>query len=39
MDIHSYYILPLKVIEEYQYQFPDKSFEILKFIEYNEVKS
>jgi hypothetical protein len=35
-DNASYYILPLNAVEEYHYQFPDKSFEILKYIDNNE---
>jgi ATP:ADP antiporter, AAA family len=33
----SYYILPLHAVEEFHNQFPDKSFEILEFIDKNEV--
>jgi hypothetical protein len=32
----SFYFLPLDAIEEYQFQFPDKTSEILKYIEKNE---
>jgi hypothetical protein len=32
----SYYIMSLNAIEEYHYQFPDNSFEILKYIDNNE---
>lgn len=35
-DNESYYILPLNAVEEYHYQFPEKSFEILKYIDKNE---
>jgi ATP:ADP antiporter, AAA family len=35
-DNTSFYILPLSVVEEYIYQFPEKSLEILKFIDINE---
>ena len=30
------YILPLSAVEEYHYQFPEKSFEILRYIDNNE---
>ena len=33
---NSCYILPLNAVEEYHYQFPDNSFEILKYIDNNE---
>ena len=33
---HSFYVLPLVAIEEYHFQFPDKSFGILKYIDNNE---
>ena len=33
---HSFYVLSLVAIEEYHFQFPDKSFEILKYIDNNE---
>jgi ATP:ADP antiporter, AAA family len=32
-DEASFYVLPLNAIEEFQYQFPERSFEIMKFIE------
>jgi AAA family ATP:ADP antiporter len=32
----SYYILPLNSVEEYNFQFPEKSFEILEYIDNNE---
>jgi hypothetical protein len=32
----SFYFLPLSAVEEYHFQFPDKSFEILKYIDINE---
>lgn len=32
----SYYYLPLFAVEEYYFRFPDKSFEILKYIDINE---
>jgi ATP:ADP antiporter, AAA family len=32
----SFYFLPLSVVEEFHFQFPDKSFEILKYIDNNE---
>jgi len=32
----SYYVLPLTAIEDYHFQFPEKSFEILKYIENHE---
>jgi hypothetical protein len=32
----SFYFLPFVAIEEYHFQFPDKSYEILKYIENNE---
>jgi hypothetical protein len=32
----SFYFLPLRAVEEYHFQFPDKSFEILKYIDTNE---
>jgi ATP:ADP antiporter, AAA family len=35
-DTTSCYILPLGAVEEFHYQFPDKSFEILKYIDINE---
>lgn len=35
-DNTSYYFLPLNAVEDYHYQFPDKSFEILKYIDKNE---
>ncbi|HEX7493321.1 MAG TPA: hypothetical protein VF346_03800 [Bacteroidales bacterium] len=31
-----YYVLPLTAIEDYHFQFPEKSFEILKYIENHE---
>jgi AAA family ATP:ADP antiporter len=31
-----FYILPLNSVEEYHFQFPDKSFEILEYIDNNE---
>ena len=31
-----YYYLPLNIVEEYHFQFPDKSSDILKFIDNNE---
>jgi hypothetical protein len=34
-DVH-FYILPLNSVEEYHFQFPDKSFEILEYIDNNE---
>jgi hypothetical protein len=34
--ILSFYVLPLNAIEEYLFQFPDKSFEVLKYIDINE---
>jgi ATP:ADP antiporter, AAA family len=35
-EIREGYILPLSAVEEYHYQFPDKSFEILRYIDNNE---
>jgi ATP:ADP antiporter, AAA family len=35
-DNYSYYVLPLTAVEEFNYQFPDKASEILKFIDKNE---
>lgn len=35
-DSDYFYILPLNAVEEYHYQFPDKSFEILKYIDNSE---
>ena len=35
-DNAAYYILPLNAVEEYHYQFPDRSFEIFKYIDNNE---
>jgi hypothetical protein len=32
----SFYFLPLSAVEEYHFQFPDHSFEILKYIDNNE---
>jgi hypothetical protein len=32
----SFYFLPLSAVEEFHFQFPDKSFEILKYIDNNE---
>ena len=32
----SYYVLPLEAIEDYHFHFPEKSFEILKYIENHE---
>lgn len=32
----SYYYLPLFAVEEYHFRYPDKSFEILKYIDINE---
>jgi hypothetical protein len=32
----SFYFLPLIAVEEYHFQFPDKSYEILKYIDNNE---
>jgi hypothetical protein len=32
----SFYLLPLIAVEEYHFQFPDKSYEILKYIDNNE---
>jgi AAA family ATP:ADP antiporter len=32
----SFYTLPLDTVEEYLFQFPDKSFEVLKYIDINE---
>ena len=32
----SFYFLPLIAVEEYNFQFPDKSYEILKYIDNNE---
>jgi hypothetical protein len=34
--ILSFYVLPLNAVEEYLFQFPDKSFEVLKYIDINE---
>jgi ATP:ADP antiporter, AAA family len=31
-----YYVLPLSAVDDFHYQFPDKSFEILKYIDLNE---
>ena len=35
-NYHSFYFLPLSSVEEFHFQFPDKSFEILKYIDINE---
>ncbi|MCX6256052.1 MAG: hypothetical protein NTV31_16495 [Bacteroidia bacterium] len=35
-DNVSYYILPLNAVEVYHYQFPESSYEILKYIDKNE---
>ncbi len=35
-DITSSYVLPLSAVEDFHYQFPDKSFEILKYIDIHE---
>jgi ATP/ADP translocase len=35
----SFYFLPFSAVEEYHFQFPDKSFEILKYIDINEEES
>jgi hypothetical protein len=32
----SFYFLPLSAVEEFHFQFPDKSFEVLKYIDINE---
>jgi hypothetical protein len=32
----SFYALPLDTVEEYHFQFPDKSFKVLKYIDINE---
>jgi hypothetical protein len=32
----SFYFLPFSAVEDYHFQFPDKSFEILKYIDINE---
>jgi AAA family ATP:ADP antiporter len=36
MDNKSFYFLPLGAVEEYHYQFPDESLEILKYIDNKE---
>ena len=35
-ETSSSYVLPLSAVEDFHYQFPDKSFEILKYIDINE---
>jgi hypothetical protein len=32
-DNTSYYILPLNAVDEFSYQFPERSFEIFKYID------
>jgi AAA family ATP:ADP antiporter len=36
LENESYYILPLAAVEEFHFQFPDRSFEILNYMDKNE---